>query len=843
MNSDSRSIDAARLLEHVEGIRRLAKRLLRDEDAADDVAQETLLIALRSQPSIERPHAWLNAIVRHVARGFVRTERRRAERETRAAQPEVQPSTFAAVERVSEQRRVLGAVLDLEDTYRTVVVLRFFEDLPPREIARRLDVPVETVRTRLKRACATLRERLRDEHGGDDRAWRLAILPLLAVKAKSGTAGIPGGLIVATTAKIASVAAAVILAILAIVFWHSSPSPKLESTAGASRSRFTAAPTVAASPNVDAAKTPASSPVADAPASSPEASAKPPASESKVRLSGTIVVTDSSGAEYSLESGTFEISASDGYTMPQGSATVERGSWSTTIARRPELTIFNIRLGGRAAVWDDDGRWVPFPESGVLEIRAHWPKPTMLHVRSAADRRELDDVELVAGPPPDNLCFSHPGPFNEDAVFGRALVSPIRLNDRVVGNWPGSNNLLGRSWIFARCRGFGWGRAEIDLATGGDVFIDLRAGGDLEITFTGPGNRDHCCLRLWSGESTEGMPWGQFPIPAAPRLTIDSVPAGHGVVRALLGDFGWTTPVLASADVDVVAGSTTTVSLVLGARPEVRKVALAGTVRVPRALAKGHMQIGAVPLATPLDGSLPGQAVALISTQSDDDSVIYPFEFKAVQPGRYKLQLEQPPAAFFVDVGDEGKRDIDLVVPEPAHVIVEVVDAVTAEPIPEADAAWTGKPPGDATNFSGMGIQRTDPSRPFEFDAPQTEIEIRCSALGYDGASQPVLVTEGTNRLVVRLARLFAIVLRVRDGDVDLAWRSDWHISPGLGDTGGQRRGYSDEEKSCRFWFTKPGRYRFAFPKVDGYEPVPEQEVVVDADHVNEHVIHLVREH
>jgi hypothetical protein len=67
-------------------------------------------------------------------------------------------------------------VLALEEPYRETVLLRYFENLPPRAIARRLAVPVETVRTRLKRALETLRARLDRDYGARG-AWSLALVP------------------------------------------------------------------------------------------------------------------------------------------------------------------------------------------------------------------------------------------------------------------------------------------------------------------------------------------------------------------------------------------------------------------------------------------------------------------------------------------------------------------------------------------------------------------------------------------------------------------------------------------------------------------------------------------
>ena len=57
-------------------------------------------------------------------------------------------------------------VMILDEPVRTVVLLRYWEGLPPRRIAARLEIPVETVRTRLKRGLHKLRVRLDGECGG-----------------------------------------------------------------------------------------------------------------------------------------------------------------------------------------------------------------------------------------------------------------------------------------------------------------------------------------------------------------------------------------------------------------------------------------------------------------------------------------------------------------------------------------------------------------------------------------------------------------------------------------------------------------------------------------------------
>ncbi len=76
----------------------------------------------------------------------------------------------------------MRAVLALDEPYRSTLLLRFFDDLPPRDVAKRTGVPVETARARIRRGLEQLRARLDKAHGSDGNAWRLALIPLMAGK-------------------------------------------------------------------------------------------------------------------------------------------------------------------------------------------------------------------------------------------------------------------------------------------------------------------------------------------------------------------------------------------------------------------------------------------------------------------------------------------------------------------------------------------------------------------------------------------------------------------------------------------------------------------------------------
>jgi RNA polymerase sigma factor (sigma-70 family) len=165
-------------LAHQEALRRLARSLLADPLRAEDLVQETWLAARGRSPRRPEAHrAWLAGILRHLAWKAERGEQRRRKREQSSARPEASQETDDVETALATQRRILQAVQELDEPYRTAIVLRYYRDLTPAEIAERLGAPVGTVKTRLRRGLGILRARLQREHGGED-AFATALLLL-----------------------------------------------------------------------------------------------------------------------------------------------------------------------------------------------------------------------------------------------------------------------------------------------------------------------------------------------------------------------------------------------------------------------------------------------------------------------------------------------------------------------------------------------------------------------------------------------------------------------------------------------------------------------------------------
>lgn len=151
----------------------LALQLLRDPDAAQDLAQDAVLSFFSSlgRFSAGRPiEPWLFAIVRNRARDLHR--RRRARPTEPLERPEGEPprpvidrtpGPEADAARRQLQELLWQALGRLPRPQREILVLRDYQDLTYEEIARVLDVPMGTVMSRLHRARRAARAAVESE--------------------------------------------------------------------------------------------------------------------------------------------------------------------------------------------------------------------------------------------------------------------------------------------------------------------------------------------------------------------------------------------------------------------------------------------------------------------------------------------------------------------------------------------------------------------------------------------------------------------------------------------------------------------------------------------------------
>lgn len=226
--------DLQRLLAEEPFVRALAHSLVADE--ADDIVQQAFLQALQQQPAdLQQPRSWLARIVRNLIVDHRRRHARRDSRELAVAPRDPVPSSSELLEGEDRRRALVAAVDGLPAEQRTVVLLRYYDGLPPRRIAAQLGLPVATVWNRLHAALQTLRVRLDAEHGHERRRWLLPLVPFATlpralpwrdVALGSATPTLVMGVIAMTTkTKIVAAVAALLMLAVAWVAWPRSDVP------------------------------------------------------------------------------------------------------------------------------------------------------------------------------------------------------------------------------------------------------------------------------------------------------------------------------------------------------------------------------------------------------------------------------------------------------------------------------------------------------------------------------------------------------------------------------------------------------------------------------------------
>ncbi|MCE9637957.1 MAG: sigma-70 family RNA polymerase sigma factor [Planctomycetes bacterium] len=211
MSADHATPPLEALLAHREWVRSLARRLTDNAVDADDLEQDAWLAAANARPRDGVGiRAWFAKVMRNRAAERHRLDSNRGAREAVVARQIGLRSGVALVVDAEAHTRVVQAVLALNEPYRETVLLRFYEGLPPREVAAHMGIPVDTVKTRLRRAA----EMLRDALGGRREDWLGAIAPLLDTRrgAPLTTAtAVAGGIAVKLTTKAVVVALALML--------------------------------------------------------------------------------------------------------------------------------------------------------------------------------------------------------------------------------------------------------------------------------------------------------------------------------------------------------------------------------------------------------------------------------------------------------------------------------------------------------------------------------------------------------------------------------------------------------------------------------------------------------
>jgi RNA polymerase sigma-70 factor (ECF subfamily) len=149
----------------------LAYRMVKNHDAADDIAQETFINAYSSIKSFKLGYSfytWLyricmNLSINHLKRQkFVVPESQFEEEASPLEKETTKEDPLSLLVQKEQERKIEQAIDSLPSKYKAVFILKVYEDLSYEEIAKTLKISLGTVMSRLFRAREKLQEQLKD---------------------------------------------------------------------------------------------------------------------------------------------------------------------------------------------------------------------------------------------------------------------------------------------------------------------------------------------------------------------------------------------------------------------------------------------------------------------------------------------------------------------------------------------------------------------------------------------------------------------------------------------------------------------------------------------------------
>ena len=139
---------------------RMAYVYVQNENDAVEVFQQTIIRAYEGLPQLKEPHyfsTWLTRIIINCCKTYIAKSNN---------VQLVEPHTLEAINSISpsyieEELDLWQALCQLEEKYKTVLLLRFYQDYSVKQIALILQCPEGTVKTHIRRGLQTLRQQLK----------------------------------------------------------------------------------------------------------------------------------------------------------------------------------------------------------------------------------------------------------------------------------------------------------------------------------------------------------------------------------------------------------------------------------------------------------------------------------------------------------------------------------------------------------------------------------------------------------------------------------------------------------------------------------------------------------
>lgn len=550
-----------------------------------------------------------------------------------------------------------------------------------------------------------------------------------------------------------------------------------------------------------------------------------------VKVTGTLVVEDATGAEVADESGSAIVDVREGsvgsWSGKPTKVFVIRGRFELNVPPDARLSFDVFDLDDGKAYWLTEGsakrrdqargieEGIAIPADRKLAIRARYAPKCLLVVTDADSGGPLLAVDVlldVYHDPRRGIVMRdrhwlggrqiHPTPWSSSDLRVHNGMSPERLEvetETPFIRWQES------FWVHVP--GYQWESVDVDFREGGELPVKLKRGGGLTLLVEGeepPAGARYTLRSAGTPEEVANRGTLSFggassvdnkasaadrlaewwPVSKSRPVRFDGIPPGDYIASVEVGERWNDSIVFAEQRVSIEVGAEAHAALELRGPPD-------PPAPVPLAL-ELHLDSGW--RDAPFEAELVPSRVSPLVKQdvvriARDSWVIDPQRRgvliapeKKVAPGSYRLRI----GSFGLERGirlDSGTAPIVLEIGAPVNVTLHFVDARTRAPVTPTYISWfLADPSGDDGPPSIVGPNLDYPSESFKVRVPAGRIGVLCRLEGY-ASSKPICidVEKGVENVVVPMRHLAGVVVRFRIHDHDVPWTDVFHQKHGEG--------------------------------------------------------------
>lgn len=575
-----------------------------------------------------------------------------------------------------------------------------------------------------------------------------------------------------------------------------------------------------------------------------------------VYLAGTITVMDGNGIEHVEEDGSFKLISWREHFGEIDRIKVIRGKWYAKVPHDVMLGVDDINLGNRPAVLEGKKKF-PIPENGFLALRAHWPTipEVILHVIASDSGIELNSVELLCS---IDCIYDYPhGGKTEEIHYD--TKSPIILSE----TYSESAFLrYGREKFFARSPGYAWGSIFIDFHAGGEYTLDLKPGGNLIIDVDGYKHDKRVFLSVW--KIGEENPEFEVGIKRNGQLELDSLEEGTYHVRVETGKrLPGETVRLGEGEAYVAAGKCSFLSLMLRPPPEdhvpeIAKVPLKGIIVIPVEWGQKDFEFSLDLHDVPPGCDRVHRNFARSKYARDElipingSENVFHWDAGLVPPGLYEVYVATFRYLTSLNVGFNGMTNAVIEVPPITQIAIRFIDFDSGlDADIERFYCNVYFPDGRNISYTKGGSERNEKSGLFEFYIPLGEkLTVRVetqkySSIPVEGVTYTIVPGLNIYSFDVRKTCGFILIFKEKGNIIadskwfeqsDIVWKinKELPIIENLSRVDRYLEGY-------RFTLRQSGSFMVRIPSINGYQPIPEQKILVKPGEFTQHIIEIQR--